>query len=361
MRRAPLSHRSVTAAVVALSVLLASCGGGKGLTSDTSSARSVEQAAVSESIAESNEVPVGSPIVLAGGLVTLAMPDGWFRIETSDALPPLAITRDASQPWQLASNTMDDVAEFRSDGLRVLIGREGQFKTAEFETWRAALQAAVLDGREPSIVSSSTYDWAGGTGVRTQVVVPDAWLQFDNVQAGEQLILVLTVANVPLGEEQAAEVDALLDSVVVDETVLPNLQHALDVRSSAVTADGGTFTPKFLAPIEWQLVSKDPVVHEGSDGGFVSFLFSEPAPDFALEPYLAELEADEFFQLPVTSFSNSIDGVDYTVLLDGGTDSAVAAMVVAQFETVLVTCRLFTPDNNELLFEMLDTLRFVGG
>jgi len=35
-------------------------------------------------------------------------------------------------------------------------------------------------------------------------------------------------------------------------------------------------------------------------------------------------------------------------------------MVFAEVDSLLVTCRLYTPENNDLLFEMLDTLRFLS-
>lgn len=147
---------------------------------------------------------------------------------------------------------------------------------------------------------------------------------------------------------------------VVDDSVLPQLQHSLDVRSSAPGADGKTFTATFLAPLSWQLTSDNPTVFEGADGGFVAIALSIPEPGFDREAYLAGLRADEFFTVPTVEFEGTIDGVNYVVLLEGDADTATAAMVFAEVDSLLVTCRLYTPENNDLLFEMLDTLRFLS-
>jgi hypothetical protein len=387
MRRAPFSNRTIRGGLVVMSVLLASCGGDSpsalesAASSDDTASTDAPAAATTDVSApdttaaptstvaptpdttvapDTSVAPATDALVLAGGLISLEPPDGWEVVASQAELPPMVVTRNERRDWELDENLVGEIAELEADGFRVLVGREPRFNTADFDTWRAALRTAVLDGNTPNVMMSSTYEWAGGTGTRTRASVSGVSLQFDNVQAGTQLIVVLTIAQAALGAEQLAEIDGLLDSIVVDDSVLPILQHSLDARSSAPNAGGTTLTTTFLAPLSWQLVSEGPVIYEAPDGGFVSFEYSEPLAGFTAESYLAELGADEFFELPVTSISDSVDDVPFWVLFEGSPDAAVAAMVFAEHGSLLVTCRLYTPGNHELLVEMLDTLRFLN-
>lgn len=287
--RAPHKRGARGPVSLALALLLgaaaASCGSaGTDEASPTTEPASAEPSTTGADDRQDPSAGAASTSIL-DGWVTYELPDGWTATSEAEGLVPI---RDdfETEPPAVGIDALEPLLELeRDDGrARVSLLREPAFlDAADVDRWADQLAADLTSTAPLEPVGDEPVELAHGPGRRQVLESDDETVTLTTTAYGEQRIALLARAGADLGDDAAAQLVEVIESIALtpDVTLAPLLQfHAglvgFDVAGERAAEIG------LHVPSDWSSTDRpDGASYQSTDGEVtvdVTFTESVPVP-----------------------------------------------------------------------------------
>lgn len=308
-------------------------------------------------------VSTGRTIETGGGLVTFELPKGWRVDERTRKVPPKAFLR-LEDEWAVdEEQPVYELALLSGDSTKTSIGVERLPAAVAEATWRRTLlDRFVAAGATLGVEAPATF--GGQPSQRVIGELDGSYLQLDFAEIDGQLVAAQTRAADTPDADASAQIDALLDSVRVDTSVLGPLQNSLDARIHVDAASTGAepFTASTLVPISWVhdptaevgQVFEDPA-NGGASFAQITASLDEQGLKGEIQRELDDFASKSFFTEKPVRERGRRNGVPIQILWNGAPGEAKAAAVYGTDGVIFFSLYLVA-DDNELLHGMVDEL-----
>jgi hypothetical protein len=296
--------------------------------------------------------PVDEVVTVAQGLLSVAVPEGWDVIERLDAVKQYFGAGELG-------NFVDDVDSLvviERGAVTVGFIREGLFEPVPgVGQWTDA----VVNALGVQINLSEPGGFAGGDGRTVRAELPSGdFIRFDSTEIDGHYFAAIAFSADPPTDELDAEVSALLETVIIDTSVVPPLAHALEVLAEADSETTGS-TPwemSILVPADWEEVDDEIQWFDPDGDGFAQFKPVLADADFAtMAANELEIAGNEWLDVAPTIEPRVADDVPIEIYWEGDPADATAAIVMSHDGVVFASLYLFAPDDPALLTAMVDS------
>lgn len=292
-----------------------------------------------------------------GGFLKMDVWPGWEIVDGSSE-PVSVFDEVEGAPWAYDPDESEVLVELSSEAAVFAVLRERRFDAVEsLAEYRSGMIDTFAEIESFKIDSPST--WAGIDGYYTS-------FSFGSVRTGQVDDQYVSVFAFGIDtDELTSQVDAMIENLRFDASVIGPLDHATDLEFST-TAAGPEFAASVLVPASWEQV----------DGGD-SLEFADPLTgshaSITITPSQGGVDAmvdvimgtDLLSGEPVRTDGND-SGLDYAVLWQGDPSEADLAIIVADDGTYGVAILVETatqivgddPTGGRLIEQIVDSVFF---